>query len=70
MTTRLWKRVKLRWLAWDGPLPEPGDVLKTSTGRTYEIIESKGRTLTCRVVPPDTRIEGRLFEWRWSPRTA
>lgn len=64
----LWSTVTLRYTSWDGPEPQPGDVLQTSTGRRYEIREVRGKQLLCQVIPADTVVEGRLFWWRWNGR--
>jgi hypothetical protein len=55
---------------WDGPFPEPWDLLRTPTGRTYEVAEVDGNRLTCRVVDPNAQYpEGtRVFDFRWLPR--
>lgn len=69
--------VKLRALWWDGPLPIPGDMLETSTGRRY-LIDLVGKqrptlafTLRARVVPSDLAVPfgHRLFRWTWTRKT-
>lgn len=55
-------------LSWFGEEPEPGDVLRTRTGRQYLILEVRGRRLFCCVVGPDHVIEGKLFKWEWARR--
>lgn len=64
----LWSTVKLRFKEWEGDWPEPGDVIRTATGRTYEVKAISGYTITCQVVPPDIRVEGREFRMWWSSR--
>lgn len=64
----LWQKIVLTRTFWNGPEPESGDALRTSTGRTYEILKVNGKRLHCRVVPEDTRIEGRVFKWIWNKR--
>lgn len=66
--------VKLRALWWEGPMPEHGDRLRTSTGRQY-LIERIGKrrppgvsfTLTCRVLPDGyAHSAGVVFAWTWT----
>lgn len=38
----------IRWV--DDPPPSKGDVLETSTGRQYLVVEVRGRKVTCIVV--------------------
>lgn len=63
-----WDRVKLRVIGWVGPEPEGGDELRTGTGRRYQIITVKGRTLECLVLPADAEVQGRVFHWKWGSR--
>lgn len=65
--------VKLRALWWEGPLPEEGDRLRTSTGRQYLIVRiGKQRptgafTLVCRVLPEGyAHNAGTSFAWTWT----
>ena len=44
---------KLTCLWWDGIPPEAGDCLRTTTGRTYQILEIKGKSLHCVVLAKD-----------------
>lgn len=61
-------RVRLRVNHWDGPWPRRGDALRTPTGRTYKVLATRGQTIICRIVPPDTKIRGEEFWFRWAPR--
>lgn len=67
--------VRLSVHFWDGPAPVLGDVLETSRGRRYLIIEIKHKrdgalsTLRCIVLPPDADVTGTVFEWRWMDRS-
>lgn len=76
---RAWDRTLLTVKFWDGPEPEPGDGLETSTGRRYLILRLKFgraqngrlgplRALECLVLPKGEPIKGRIFQWEWSPR--
>lgn len=55
-----------RW--WIGPPPQEGDGLITRTGRKYLILGIRGKRLRCLILPPEETIEGRWFQWTWSPR--
>lgn len=69
-----WDPTKLTVNFWDGPEPQPGDGLETSTGRRYLILALKRRrdgslrALECIVLPASESVSGRLFSWSWSPR--
>ncbi len=77
---RAWQRAVLpvRW--WQGPEPEPGDALETSTGRRYLIVRLKfGRQVTpgklgalraldTVVLPQDEPVEGKTHAWTWAHR--
>lgn len=51
----------------DHPPIVAGDGLRTRTGRLYEVIETRGKRLRCRVVRRDTIID-RVFYFFWMPR--
>ena len=61
-----WADVKLRCNT--GELPEPGTELVTPTGRRYQVIGARGRTLRCIVLPPDAPVQGRVLDWQWAGR--
>ena len=64
-----WAQVKLR-VSW-GEIPDAGDELViTSTGRRYQVLGVRGRSLQCLVLPPDapTDAEGRVWQWQWARR--
>lgn len=63
-----WDRVKLRVNFWEGDGPVGGDELRTRTGRRYQIVSVKGRTLDCLVLPVDAEVQGRVFCWEWGTR--
>jgi len=63
-----WDETKLTRLWWHGQEPVPGDGLRTSTGRTYLILEVRGRTLRCLVLPRGEPVDGTVFEWAWARR--
>lgn len=67
---RIGETVKLRYSHWTGPLPEPGDVLTTSTGRRYQINGVSGRMLDCVVMRPGAKVadDARQFNWVWGPK--
>ena len=62
--------VKLRNNNTEPPLPERGDWLRTSTGRTYEVLEVSGQQLTCMVLRPDAKpaADCIIYEWVWNWR--
>ena len=59
--TRLW---------WEAPEPVTGDVLRTTTGRQYAILNVRGKKLDCLVMSPGEGTKGRVFDWRWTRRRA
>ena len=63
-----WDETKLTRLWWDGQEPVAGDGLRTGTGRTYLILEVRGRTLRCLVLPKGEPIKGTVFGWAWARR--
>lgn len=67
MSKPAWSQVKLR--VSFGEIPEFGDELcVVSTGRRYQVIGVRGKTLTCLVLPADAPVQGRVIDWMWSPR--
>lgn len=66
----LFSIVKLRRISWSGSEPVPGDVLRTKTGRQYEIQEVVGNKLTCMIIPAEAKpAEGfRVIPWYWKSR--
>ena len=63
------ENVILRWAFWHGPAAQPGDTLRTRTGRRYLILDVQGRRLDCVVLGPDEVITGGIeFIWTWSKR--
>ncbi|MBX3610376.1 MAG: hypothetical protein KF871_10830 [Hydrogenophaga sp.] len=63
-----WSLVKLR-VCW-GEVPAPGDELVFASGRRYQVLGVKGRTLRCLVIPKSEppNQDGRTLCWRWAPR--
>lgn len=45
-------RVTITLIDWEGLLPVAGDWLRTRTGRTYEVIETKSKRMICLVIDP------------------
>lgn len=74
------ERVRLRVLWWEYPVrPREGDVLETSTGRLYLVVEVHGPqpseavrpwTLTCYVIPPNYVAPkgATVYRWSWARR--
>ncbi|MBU0917870.1 MAG: hypothetical protein KKD97_16110 [Gammaproteobacteria bacterium] len=63
-----WAEVKLR-VAW-GEIPEFSDVLELASGRRYQVIGVRGKTLRCIVLPSTATTDGcRVIPWQWSKRT-
>jgi len=61
-----WARVRL-YVAW-GEVPEVGDELLLKSGRRYQVIEVRGKTLYVLVLPDDAPVQGTVIEWRWAPQ--
>lgn len=61
-------RVKLR-VEFGDPPPVPC-VLLTASGRRYDVIGSRGKTLTCIVCSPDDEIEPGtpVLQWTWTAK--
>lgn len=66
MKAPAWSRVKLR-VAF-GDVPEPSDILEFRTGRRYQVLIVRGKTLHCLVLPADAEADGRVLPWEWAPR--
>lgn len=58
-----WADVKLR--VSHGDIPEPGTELKTPTGRRYQVLSTRGKTLRCIVLPPDAAPGEPVWAWTW-----
>ena len=65
---RAWDPVTLRVHFWHAESPEPGDELRTATGRRYQILSYSGKVLKCVVLPSDAPLEGTVFGWTWGKR--
>lgn len=61
-----WANVKLR--VTHGEVPPVGAELRMATGRRYQVIDVRGRGLSCIVLPPQAEVQGEVWEWRWTPR--
>lgn len=61
-----WAQVKLRVDVGDAP--EPGTELVTPSGRRYQVIRMKGRTLHCLVLPPEAPPGDPVLGWSWTAR--
>jgi hypothetical protein len=60
--------VKLRVLFWKGERPEPGDELRTGTGRRYLILGWTERQIIALVLPKNEPAKGKVFRWEWASR--
>lgn len=58
-----WADVKLRCTS--GELPDPGTELVTPTGRRYQVVGSRGKTLRCIVLPPEAAPGEPVWAWIW-----
>lgn len=58
--------VKLR--VTRGDIPEFGTELVTPTGRRYQVIGSRGKTLRCLVLPPEAPPGYPVWQWTWDAR--
>lgn len=69
MAAPAWAMVKLR-VSW-GEVPPLGAVLQMRTGRHYQVIGIRGRTLEALVLPPDATIEPGtpVLAWQWASRS-
>lgn len=60
-------RVELR-MAF-GVEPRPGTELHTRTGRRYEVLGVRGKTITGLVLPATEPVAKKVLFWEWGPRT-
>lgn len=52
-----------------GEVPEFGTILETRTGRRYQIVEVKGKSLRCLVLGPnDLAGDDPVLSWHWVGR--
>lgn len=58
-----WADVKLRCTS--GALPEPGTELVTPSGRRYQVLSTRGKTLHCIVLPQDAAPGDPIWAWTW-----
>ena len=61
-----WADVKLR--VDNGVVPEVGTELVTPTGRRYQVVGGRGKTLRCIVLPPEAPSGDPVLEWNWTAR--
>lgn len=61
-----WADVKLR--ASCGDVPEPGTELVTPSGRRYQVVGVRGKTLRCIVLPPEAVPGSPVWAWTWDAR--
>lgn len=61
-----WADVKLRQT--HGDALDPGTELVTSSGRRYQILSVRGKTLHCIVLPPDATPGDPVVDWVWDAR--
>jgi uncharacterized protein (UPF0179 family) len=66
----LYQTVTITLYDWKSQCPIVGDALQTSTGRTYEITEIRGKRHICRVIPHDAelRLGATVHLFCWVPR--
>lgn len=65
-TAPYWAQVKLT--VKHGEIPEIGTELRTPSGRRYQVINTRGKTLYCLVLPPEAPVDGVVWEWTWTAR--
>ncbi len=58
-----WADVKLR--CTNGATPEPGTELVTFSGRRYQVLSIRGKTLHCIVLPPEAAPGDPVVAWVW-----
>lgn len=51
-----------------GDVPEFGTELVTPSGRRYQVIGGRGKTLRCLVLAPDAPVQGPVWQWTWTAR--
>lgn len=62
-----WGQTKMRVVF--GPIPQFGTILRTASGRLYQVIGVRGAALTVLVLPKSTSLAGEeVWDWRWAPR--
>lgn len=61
-----WADVKLR--CSHGDIPEPGTELVTASGRRYQVVGVRGKTLRCIVLPPEAEPGEPVLAWTWDAR--
>ena len=61
-----WADVKLR--VSHGDIPEPGTELVTPSGRRYQVVGVRGKTLRCLVLPPDAAPGEPVWHGTWDAR--
>lgn len=62
-----WAQVKLRCV--DDVMPPVGAELRIwNTGRRYQVIGVRGRTLRCLVLPSDAAPGNPVLSWQWCSR--
>ena len=62
-----WSDVKLR-VSW-GDVPDPSSILLLPSGRRYQVLRVRGRTMHCIVLPPGAEADGPVLTWQWAPRS-
>lgn len=65
-----WDQVTFRVSFWDTTSgePMPGDEMRTCTGRRYQILRIKPKSITCLVLPKDADVQGKVWRWEWNRR--
>ena len=65
-----WDHVTFRVSPTDpgAPAPEPGDEMRTRTGRRYQILKITPKTVSCLVLPKDAEVQGKVWIWEWNRR--
>jgi hypothetical protein len=61
-----WAMVNLRVSC--GDVPPVGTELRMRSGRRYQVIDVRGRGLSCLVLPPEAETQGAVWDWQWTPR--
>lgn len=61
-----WAQVKLR--VDTGETPDVGAELVTPSGRRYQVIRVRGKTLHCLVLPPEAPPGEPVLWWTWTAR--
>lgn len=63
-----WAQTKLRHVGPMDGCPEIGDEMRFESGRRYQVIGVRGRSLQCLVLPQDAPIQGRVLLSQWMGR--